>query len=382
MGRLSLLILVVLALVPWTVSGQDPPAPPRLPTELPVAGTAFNQVWNATAPILENETREDLRNEEIEIDLLLDIRDAELSVLEILFGGGRVSAAARCVIGIDFHAVSVSRLDEALRTTTGDANISLRKNFGIETHRMVLTAEEIRLVGGGVLLQAFQALQEEATKRLIEGLLPGVSVMEADFEWSNILPLAAAREQDYNVRLREPPLRLDAKVGIAYLDRYSAIEIVRLARESQNRTQEEEAEKALKEQIEENQTVPAEERNAFMFLGYSQLIDVSLPQGWRMNMTMQVPKGYTIEAVSEELILSGDHRSASYFVDGSNRTSTFSTAGVATVSNRFGVTGLVIGATIAVALVARLVLEASVFGSMAFARYLHGRRTKPVGTAS
>lgn len=363
------LILVCAGPLLFPVGAQAPPLPetPPLPVdELPIVGETVNPVLDTVIPPGENETGEDLHSERIDLELFVDIRNIDYSLIGILFGGGKVDADVRAELALDFTAISAARLDDALQAMTGDSEMSLNSTFGIDSSRLAITAEEIRLIGGGVLLQAFQGYQEVATRALIESMLPGIVVLQADFEWSNTLPSAPVRSGQAEVDLRDPPIHLDAAITVNYLERYSAWEMAQAALAA-NDTVDAAADRSdeLKRSISENQTVPLLERNAFMHLGYGQLIDVELPVGWRLNLTLSVPKGFSIEQATDEFVVSGDHETASFFVDGSERSAPFATAGVVTVSNRFLVTTTVLAALALVGFVMRFVVESAVFGGRA-----------------
>jgi hypothetical protein len=358
-----LLALVLVALMTAGPSSQvgaqvDPPKPP---SEVPVVGELVNEAWGTLAPLLENETGQDLQQEEIDLDLLIEIRNADYDLLGIIFGGGKVDVDVKAHLRLEFRAISIQRIDDALQNATGDAKLGLNSTFGVDSSRMVLTAEELRLAGGGVVLQAFQGLQERAATRALEDLLPGITVLQADFQWSNVLPGQYVREGD-PPDLREPPLVLDAAVTLRYLERFSLLEILEMAQEEEPV---EDPEKELKRRIEENQTLPPEQRSAFMFLGYGQLMSVELPHGWKLNLTLTVPKGFTIEDASSEFVVQSDKRSTTYFLDGSQRLEPFSTAGVVIVTNRFLVTTTVAMIALIAGVVLRVLVEGGVAGAQA-----------------
>lgn len=352
MGALRALALVALLVVP-PVASQLPVGPGAL-------GGPVNEAADAAIPVAENQSGEDLTTESIDLALHLNIVNAEFDLVGVLFGGGKVQTDLDATATLAFHAVNVSRLETALEGTTGPANVTLNGTFGIDSNRTVLTAEEIRAAGGGVLLEAFQGYQEDATQAYIEEAVPQVTVLSTRFDWQNTQPVEDERE-DQDVSLRDPPILLEADVTLRFLDRVSLVDLV-AANVQGNATENETAEEALQQRIEENQTAPFAEQDAFEVLGIGQLLTMNLPPGWRLNLTVTVPKGFTIAGATDALVVSEDRRTASYYLDGSSRETLRQTSGVVTLSDRFLVLSTL---TIGVALVGvllRFPVEWAAFG--------------------
>lgn len=365
LSRAALLLAVALAL---PAVAQVPAVPPT-----DVVGDVANPVVDRARPLLEAETGENLSEEDVDVGLTLRIVNADFDVVGVLFGGGAVEMDVRATLNLSFRAVSVERLDAALEASSGDAGVSLERTFGFNSSRSVVTAEEIRLLGGGAVLAAFQEFEEEAAKDRLERALPGVAVLSVRFAWSNVVPGERARDGD-PPDLRDPPIVLDARLELRFVDRTSLADLLDAYRRSKA---EEEAggraarEKTLKERLEERQKLPPLERSAFVVLGIGQLLDLEVPPGWRLNLTLEVPKGFTIEDATDELVVSRDHRTASYYVDGGGRASALQSAGVVTISNRFLVTLVLCVAALVAGLVLRFAVEG---GALAVRRKAAARR--------
>lgn len=332
--------------------------------QVPPVGTSdvggpVNEAYETAAPVVANETGQDVVTEDIGLEILLDIRDAELDVVGVFFGGGKAEMRMRVSLNLSFRAVSVERIDEALRERT-EGDVSLRETFGVNASRMALTAEELRLAGGGAVLEAFRPYEEAATRRLIEETLPGVTVLSVRFSWANVVPADRPRE-GRPADLREPPILLSAVAELEFLERLNLLDVLS-ARERAEDTKGD-AEKTLRERIEENQTLPALERNAYMVLGARQLVSLDVPPGWRLNLSVEVPKGFTIESAGDEILVDEERRLATHYVDGAERATPFATAGVLTLSNRFLVTAALAFAGILAGTVLRFPVEAAWFAA-------------------
>lgn len=317
-------------------------------------GPVLDEVVAPILPQAENETGQDLTSEHINIEAMLEVHNAEYQIIGILFGGGKVQIDARTDLRLEVYAVGMERLDDALRAATGDLNMSVSDTFGVPSHRVALTAEEIRLIGGGVLLTMLQSYLETLTHRLIEDAVPGMLVQRIDYQWRHTLPLERVRNGDLP-DLREPPLTLDANMRLQYLDRLALVDIIQQIRDNPKNASD--PNEVLQKQIEQNQTTPFRYRSAFGVFGYHQLLAFTVPPGWTINATLQTPAGFTFEAATDEIHVDGEHRTARYVLDGEERTSIASTAAVATLSSRYLVT-VVLGVAVFVAgLVMRLIFE-------------------------
>ncbi len=309
----------------------------------------------------ESVTGLDLSTEEIDFKVALDVFNVDYELIGIVFGGGKIQADVDARIVLDFRAISVARLDQAFQQASGNANMSLSNTLGIPSNRTAVTAETVRTLGGGILLEMFQAYQERATTRILESTVPGMRVLSTVFEWSNTLPLEGIQQQPLPnpeeldpqdpstwlpsaplPTLREPPLRLEATLRMQYLERVSLFELL----EPQWRGERDRAADPVRAQVEENQTIPFRHRNAFSVLGFSQFLNFQIPAGWRVNITLGVPDGFTIEGVTDELDLQANHEQARYVLDGSQKTYGVHQGALATLSSRFIVTSTLLVAVV------------------------------------
>lgn len=396
MGPLNALRLALVGLLLVSVPGAfaqpiDPNAVGDLVRPLvdPVVGTVL--------PPAEDESGEDLHRQDIRVWVALDVLDVEYDLPGILFGGGKLAADADAFLHLEFRAVAAETLDEAIRGATGDANASLNRTFGVPTSRLALTAEEVRTIGGGVLLSYFQEAEVRLAKQFLEKTLPGLLVQDLSVAWSQTAPVsnfipdevpgapqpdvdpndpAAAASLAFvtgpvrDLSLREPPIVLDATARLAYLNRLNLVDMVRNAADP---TAAKQARNELKDQLRAEQGDRFKDRNAFNLIGYGQVLNLSVPSGWRIEVTLAVPDGYTIEGVTDELVLAQDHRSAGLALDGLAREKQANPVALATLSNRFLVTSVLLGAVLLVGTVLRLPTE---FGVLSLHHSLAQRQAK------
>ncbi len=303
----------------------------------------FNETLREGLGHAENTTGEDFSTERIDLALSLDVVNAEFDIVGILFGGGKVQTDITAEARLAFYAANVSRAEDALAQQVGDENATLSQTVGLDTNRTVVTAEMIRTAGGGVLLEAFQDVQEAAAERYVEGTLPQVTVLSTAFSWSNTRPVHDAQEggvedveedpEQTHVDVREPPIVLDASMTLRFLDRVALADLIGNLDEGH-----EDEDDRIEDEIRAAHAPPFSQRDAFQVLGVNQILDMDLPPGWRLNLTMTVPDGYTIEGASEALVVDDEQETLSYYVDGSQRESAHATTGMASLSSRFLVT--------------------------------------------
>jgi len=365
MGRLKVIALALLFITPGLA--QDDPDPGIIGDTLrPVTETLVD----LTIPQTENATGDDLHSEEFHIQADLNVTNIEYQIMGILFGGGKIQADLRGRLSIDFHAVSMERLDDAIRAAAGNDNVSMHDTFGVPSDRMALTAEEIRLIGAGALLAAFQTQQEGLATRYVIDLVPGLRILGLDVQWSNTQPVSDLTTiindppgYDPGIpSLRDPPLRLDVIVDLQYLDRLSAYDILRGV-VNQNKTDDPVADELKKELLAE-QELPFLQRTAFQVMGIGQLLNLELQPGWTLDVSLRVPKGFTVVGVTDELDRSDDRQTARYYLDGSERSEANSDAAVVTVSNRFLVTTVLLVSVLLLGVVLRASTEIGVLAQM------------------
>jgi len=343
MVPVALALTALLALAPALAPLIDPvvgtPAPEGgVPLPPGLAGVAVSSggersqasVVEGTA---ENVTGEDLDQEDVSLALALNITNTEFDVPGILFGGGKVEVAMEAAAHIEFRAVALRRIERALRETAGMGNGTTHEIFGFNASRMVVTAEEMRLAGA-VVLRSFEEAQARAAIATIEESLPGVSVVSSRFEWTNAEPVWPGVVHHIvsspAAHGRDPPLVMDARFQLEYIDRMSLLDAL-LGRGGA-------------------WWGPLGGSTAFEVIGVDQVLDAKVPPGWRGELTITVPKGYTIVSATRDVTVRDDLRTAMLPLDSSTDQGGPSSV---TFSSRF----LVVSAMLAVVLVTGLTLR-------------------------
>jgi len=365
-AALAVLACAVAAAVLAPAAAQ--PAVPKDPGS--ILGPVVGPVVTGAVPPTEVATRQDLHDEDVRVHIGLTVGNVDYQLLGILFGGGKVAADATAQVRFEFRAISLTRLDDALRASTGDANASVARTFGIPADRLALAAEEVRTAGTGQLLPLFQSYEATAAQRTIEDAIPGLDVSEVRLAWSNLQPAAAFRtplpngtpfpdpvaavSDAFLPDLREPPIVLTATVKMAYLHRTNLVELVQGASQS---SPEQQRLDRLKDAIEANETEPIADRTAFDLLGFTQLVTLGAPPGWRIDVDLQVPQGFTVEGATRALEVAPDRRLVSTQMDGLARSRPANEQGVVTISSRGLVTAAILAAAALVGYKARLPLE-------------------------
>lgn len=372
MARLILLALLGSVLAPFAADAPEsarsaaeacdpPPVPLPPPASACLVGDAANRALDAVIPPTENETGENLTAENIDLALRIEVTNAEFDLFGILFGGGKVQSDFRVLGHFEFRAISLARIEPLLAAAFPGQNVTLA-SVGFNSSRAVVTAEEFRLTAGAALLAAFEEAEAAAAETLVEESLPGVVVLATRVDWSNVAPVSQIRDDpsEPEVALTEPPLVLDLRMELRFLDRIAIGDMIGKVREKKEREEERGAEDpkdALKERIKENQTVPPLERSAFLIAGIDQLLATQVSPGWRLNLTFVVPRGFTIEGATDELVRSADKRSVTYFADGSQAFTAVEAGSVVTLSSRALVVVACLVATLVAGLLLRVLVE-------------------------
>lgn len=327
---------------------QAQPAPDPTPV-----GSLVNEAQETAYPAAENQSGEELTSEDIDLDVLVDIREAEFDMVGVLLGGGSAKTSIEIQAELAVRAVNASRVEQALDQQYEEGNLSIAERTGIDTSKSVFTADELRSAGGGVVLDAFQAYQERVTRGYLADTLPQVTVLSTSFDWKNTRPgQEAGNETDPEPR--EPPLVLEADARMQFLDRYSLADLLQ---DGGNSSDAKTPQERLREQLLENETVPIRQQSAFQVMAIGQLVSLELPPGWRLNLTVELPKGYTISSATDALEVDDDRRTASYYVDGTGQEAVRTTSGVVKLSDRSLVTTTIVGLSIALGFVLRLPAE-------------------------
>lgn len=319
-----------------------------------VIGDVGNQVQDQAYPAAENQSGEELTSEDIALGVHIDVRDASFDIAGVMLGGGSVSTSIGVEADLAVRAVNASRIEQAMEAFTGEANASLSGTTGFNTSRSTVTADELRSAGG-VVLEAFQAYQEDVARGYLADTLPQVTIVSLRFDWQNTRPAQDAEDSDDpNPDPRDPPLVLHVEGNMRYLDRYSLAELLE---SDGNASDAKTPEERLRQQLLENQTVPPARQNAFQVAGIPQLVSLELPPGWRLNLTLELPQGFTISSATDALHVSEDRRTASYYVDGTGRETVLTNAGVVELSDRSLVTTTLVALVVGLGLLLRLPAE-------------------------
>lgn len=344
MDALKLLLAAMLLVSPHVAAQAIPDASEP--------GSIVNSLQDEAYPVAENESGQDISSEEIGLDILVDIRDARFDLFGVLLGGGAAETTINLEADLAIRAVNTSRLEQALDQYNDDANASASQLTGIDLSRPAVTADAIRTIGGGVLLEAFQAYQEQAARAYLADTLPHVTILNLAFDWQNTRPIQGAEDPD--TEIREPPLVLQVTGQMQFLDRFSLLGLIGDASDdAEPKTPQEQ----LRQRLQENQTLPLVQRDAFQTLGVAQLVSLELPPGWRLNLTVQLPQGYTISQATDALEVDEDRQTASYRLDGTGQQELRTTSGVVKLSDRSLVTTTVAAIAVGVGLLLRLPTE-------------------------
>ncbi|MGB0652749.1 MAG: hypothetical protein ACPGQL_06065 [Thermoplasmatota archaeon] len=361
-------LMALLLLAPHAAQAQE--IPPEIGDALrPILTPAVN----TTASAFENVTGENIVYEDIRIVLGLDVVNVDYQIIGILFGGGKVQADATATVQIEVRAISLERIDEALRAATGEANLTAASVLGVPSDRIAITAEELRILGAGVVLSILQSYLETFARDFIETTVPGMLVQSIRFAWSNTLPAQELRDlmtpdtltdpdgpghvADAAVPdIREPPLVLSVETAARYLDRLALYDIIR---ESLAGNASASQEDPVEEQLRAQHQPRFRDSTAFALLGYGQLLQFEIPPGWRIELNLETPKGFTVEDATDVFVVGQKRANAGYTLDAAPGDED-APAGIVTLSNRFLVTSVLFGAVLLVGTLIRVPLEVGV----------------------
>lgn len=299
--RLGALLLLVLVLLPMLAQAQVP-ATPLDPILAPQTARTLSTAQGATGT--------DLFREEVDIHMRMEFRTVDFDTINVVFGGGTFQAQARLATRFEFYVISASRIQEALeKVAPGQANLS---RYGVDASRNYIAADEFRATFAGPALQAFEDEQEERATEFITSTLPNVTVLSAQFVWSNaeptegwegdlLTPPSDPREAN---DLRLPPIVLDTVFELQYVERTSLLTIA----EDYWQTRKDERTAERKEQVAD--AAADYERGAFGVMGITQVVDLKMPPGWNLALSVALPQGYTFEEASPDVDLAADRRAA------------------------------------------------------------------------
>lgn len=315
------------------VAGSQAPLPPT-PLDPLLAGPVANVTSSREAVLGPALTRED-----IDVQLDMEFRDVDFDTVNVIFGGGKFSATARITARIDLRVLAASRVSDAVEAALpGAGNVT-----GPATREQYIPADIFRSSLAGEALAAFQGEQESRLADYIRKTIPNVTVLNAQFEWTNVSPEESYetrgtspagnepgdfRPEDFNDPTL-PPITLRATVDVQYLERASLIGILEkaLAKPKSER------EKAQEEQVADAQA--AYDRSAFGLLGIRQVLDLQAPEGWNLVVRVKLPEGFTFEEASPDVALAPNLREANVLTLGRDANADVLNPVALTLSNRF-----------------------------------------------
>lgn len=340
MAIVALGLFLVLAPTLPTTQAQFP-----VPTPLdPLAGEAKENL----SGLKQQHVGPDLEREDIDVDLRLEFTDLDFDTINLIFGGGRFMAKARVFATIDMRAISAERVQQAIDDSVpGVGNLTA---LGLEQAE-VIPADAFRATFTGQALKAFQDEQEVRLAEFIEKTIPNVTVLSTSFEWVNVspeesfergttLPPAAADPTGaalYDLNdPAEPPITLRATLDFEYLQRTSLLDILETAMKPKT-----EEEKARKKEVAD--AAAEYDRSAFGLLGIRQVLDLQAEAGWNVRVAVIMPKGYTIEEASPDVLVGSDLREAQVLTLGKDADGKVLNPVSLTLSNRFLVSTALLG---------------------------------------
>lgn len=365
-------ILLLATLLALPAAALSTPLPAEAPAPAGPLGLPTEQVFRTASTTATNATGENITREDVRVLVDMTFRTFDFDLVGVVFGGGTFEAQARISARLELRAISVSRVEAALREGTGGAvNLS---QLGVNGSKQFLTADEFRAALAGEALAAFEAEQERRTQEFLQRAFPEVIVLSSRFEWSNTEPSDSTRGDPEPQlsglpprtpgpadlpRLKDPPIVLDAVLDVQYLERASLMGLIEKAWERrQNRTAQDEvaedAEERLVERLRAQNEGAFYERSAFSQLGITQVITPQVDSGWDMILTVTLPEGYTIEYASPDVVVGPGAQYAETYVLARESSVALSNPVAVALSNRFLITVALFAGVILVGAVLRV----------------------------
>ncbi|HUR68543.1 MAG TPA: hypothetical protein VM370_04795 [Candidatus Thermoplasmatota archaeon] len=321
-------LALLLALTAPVATGQLPPTP--------LDSLLEDAKRNATAT-MEATLGPSLTNEDVDVSIDMQFRDVDLDTVNVIFGGGKFSAAARIQARVDIRVIAASRIQgaaEDLVPGLGNATSALGAD------QAFIPADAVRASFAGAALAAFQEEQETRVADYLRHSIPNVTVMNTELQWSNVSPqdsletgiqpppaspsgLAGPNDPT------EPPLTLVATIDVQYLERTSMLSIVEKAIQNKKSAREKERDAEVAD------AAAAYDRSAFGLLGIRQVLDLQAPRGWNLDVKVTLPEGFTFEEASPDVALANDLRGANVLTLGRDADAAVLNPVALTLSNRF-----------------------------------------------
>lgn len=337
--RLALLLVLAALLAPAAHAAL--PAVPALP---PAADPV--QARERAEDVYAAATGERLDREEVDVRMDMEFRDVGFDAFGMVFGGGSFRADARLTTRLDFHVISVGRVQDALEEASGTPVDP--SEHGLDARRQHLSADAFRATLAGQALAAFQQEQEARVTRLVTESFPEVTVLGSYFAWANTSvsdsrrgdPLPGLARPAPGHDARNPPVTLVSVLELQYARRVS---LVSWLEDAWTRDPAERAEESLRERLEAEARGAAHERSLFGVYGLPQLIQVRAPPGWDVRLTLRLPEGYTFEEASPEVRVDDALRSATTAAYARDSDAPVTSAAAVTLGSRTHVAFLLLG---------------------------------------
>ena len=357
----ALLVLALLALPLTSAGGVDvdaalpAPAAEALPlpdaAPLPPLGEAQARVQDLLAAL----TGQRLDREDVDVTMEVAFRDVDFDALAVVFGGGSLQADARLTARLDFHVLSVGRVQDSLEDATGiPVDLS---DLGLDARNQYLTADAFRATLAGEALAAFQHEQEARVVQLVSESFPDVTVLRSTAQWTNTSASVNARGDEPpslarpapRTDARNPPVTLTTVVELQYQKRQSLVGFLDgLWREAAA------PEDSMRARLDAEAQRAPQERSAFAVFGIPQVIRVNAPPGWDVSLRLRLPEGFTFEEASPDVTLDDTLREAETFALARESEREVGGAVAVTLSSRYHVALAMLGIVLALGAAVRV----------------------------
>jgi hypothetical protein len=279
-GVLALCLVLV-----GTLAAAQPGIEPIVEALDPVVGQtvppALAAIYNATG---QNITREDVR-----MSFELNVTKGDVNVFGLLIGSGRAEVQADVHLRVEMRVISSDRIRELFEDgSNSSGNASALSD-------VYLTSEMFRATATAELVAAFQARQEAALAEYLANAVPELDVLGLTVQWSHTSPFETVRD----LSLTEPPITLDIDATVQYLRTESVPSL--LSSYLDKRDKPEDPKKAYAKQLKKENGDPLRTRDFFAAAAYTQLLNLSMEPGWSLNVTLQLPRGYSFTYFNENV---------------------------------------------------------------------------------
>lgn len=302
--RRVLVALALLLLAAPPALGRTLFLDPAPPTGVP-APASVPELEERAEDLYAGATGERLDREEVDVAMDLDFRDLDFDALGVVFGGGSFRADARLTARLDFHVLSVGRVQDSVEDAVGRP-VDLPA-YGLDARDQYLTADAFRATLAGEALAAFQDEQEARVVKMVTESFPDVTVLQSYATWSNTSVASNARGDEPprpdhpapRTDARDPPVTLVTVVELQYHKRQSLLGLLDGAWGS-----------GLGGGAEDAGTPAPQDRSAFALFGLRQPLRLDAPPGWDVLLRLRLPEGFTFEEASPDVLVDDSLREA------------------------------------------------------------------------